>query len=206
MKTGNIVKAKFTDEFVRIHNSIARNPKMSMKEKGLLLIIMSLPENWTLHISQLPAFCGEGKTAVRNAFKSLKEKGFIIEVEMRASDGRFNGKNYMAYYESQTIEEFMVKRSTTKADSPLAGFRDADKRDADNRTLQRKNVTLNKKKENKKEKKEKEQLDFSFFLFKLKQGQRIPKTEVPNHLLNEFNSSTEVLYNQEESYYFMLPF
>ena len=98
LKVNTIVKEKFKDEFTRMHNQIARNPLLSLKAKGLLLTIMSLPDDWVLHISQLPDFCKESKTSVRSAFNELKENGFIISVEMRDGKGRFKGNNYIAYY------------------------------------------------------------------------------------------------------------
>lgn len=195
METGNIVKQHFPENFVRIHNSIARNPHLTLKAKGLLLVIMSLPDNWTIHISQLPDFCEESKTAVRTAFKELEKKGFILSVDMRdASTGRFKGKNYMAYYESQTLEELMVnspKNPVNKASHPHAGNRDAVKPDADSKTLQRNSEERNM---SNKEKGKKEILDadknfssIDYCIEYIKQHKTLPTQKVPKHLHSELN-------------------
>ena len=164
MRTNTIIKVKYEDKFVRIHNSIARNPKLSLKAKGLLLIIMSLPDDWVLHISQLPQFCEDSKTSVRTAFKELEKNGFILKVEIRDEKGRFKGNNYLAYPESQTIEDLKIESSVSTKNtngSPHTDFPHTDNPHTDfphtdNRTLQRKNTTFSTKKKNNKEKCDKE--------------------------------------------------
>lgn len=169
MKTNTIVKAKYEDKFVRIHNNIARNPNLSLKAKGLLLVIMSLPDDWVLHISQLPDFCEESKTSVRTAFKELINKGFVLKVEMRDENtGRFKGNNYIAYAESQNTPELMIKNpqdpinraSEPHTDFPHAVNPNVDTPHVDSGTLQRKNATLSTKKKNNKEKQHKASQEF----------------------------------------------
>ena len=175
LKVNTIVKEKFKDEFTRMHNQIARNPLLSLKAKGLLLTIMSLPDDWVLHISQLPDFCKESKTSVRSAFNELKENGFIISVEMRDGKGRFKGNNYIAYYQSQTDKRFMIGSSENPAntkshphtENPHADNPHTDFPHTDNVPLQRKRVTkkdvVTKKKEKKKYSTSNTEENFSFF-------------------------------------------
>jgi len=175
LNVNTIVKEKFKEEFVRIHNQIARNPLLSLKAKGLLLTIMSLPDNWVIHISQLPDFCLESKTSVRSAFNELRDKGFILAVESRDKKGRFKGSNYIAYFESKTDEKMMIGNPKNPAnpkthphtENPHTDNPNADNPNTDNVPLQRKSVTkkypTTKKEEKKKESISNKEQKNSFF-------------------------------------------
>lgn len=153
---GKIVKAKNQTNFVQMHNDIARSPLLSMKAKAMLLVLLSLPENWVIHISQLEDFFKESKTAVRNSFNELRMNGFILSVQSFGKDGKFRGRDYVVYAESQTYIELAPTSPKDKINYPEDGVADGEiphtkkpytenpnavKRDSENKTLQINTVT-----------------------------------------------------------------
>ena len=145
---GKIVKAKNQTNFVQMHNDIARSPLLSMKAKAMLLVLLSLPENWVIHIEQLTDYFKESRNTVRNAFKELQEKGFILSVDERDSKGRFKGMDYVVYSESQIYIELAPTSPENKGlhpydKNPHTDNPHTEKRDAENRTLQI-NTVINK--------------------------------------------------------------
>lgn len=59
-------------------NTHLRDMNLSLKAKGLLSVMLSLPENWDYSIAGLVAICKENETAVKSALKELKESRYLI--------------------------------------------------------------------------------------------------------------------------------
>ncbi len=59
-------------------NTHLRDKSMSLKAKGLLSVMLSLPDTWDYSINGLVAICKENNTAVESALKELKTLGYLI--------------------------------------------------------------------------------------------------------------------------------
>ena len=103
VNTGTIVKCRSTSDFTQIPNVTARQKDLSLKAKGLLLVIMSLPDDWALYKTNLHQFSGDGRDATTNAFNELMDKGYIIGNQRRNSEGKMFGWSYTVYDTPQNI-------------------------------------------------------------------------------------------------------
>lgn len=97
MNTGQIVKSKTAGQFVTLTNEIARSPLLTLKGKGLLIHLLSLPSDWVLYKANLYNSINEKKGTIDAAFKELQDKGFVISVKVVDSLGRFVGWNHVVY-------------------------------------------------------------------------------------------------------------
>ena len=64
-------------DFVVMSNVHLREREMSLKAKGLLSVILSLPDDWHYSIEGLVSICAEKETSVVSALKELKEFGYL---------------------------------------------------------------------------------------------------------------------------------
>ena len=85
--------------FNRIARETVTNPALSLKAKGLLTLVLGLPEDWEFSIVGLLPFLQEGREAALSALRELFEKGYAVRTVCRARDGRF-GKYEYSFYES----------------------------------------------------------------------------------------------------------
>lgn len=69
-----VVKNK---DYVVMSNVHLREREMSLKAKGLLSVILSLPDDWHYSIEGLVSICAEKETSVVSALKELKEFGYL---------------------------------------------------------------------------------------------------------------------------------
>lgn len=53
------------------------NASLSLKGKGLMSLMLSLPDEWDYSINGLVAISKENKTAIRSALKELQEAGMV---------------------------------------------------------------------------------------------------------------------------------
>jgi hypothetical protein len=97
--TGLIVKSKLTEKFTIIPNEILTDRNLSLKGKGLLCILLSLPNDWAVYKTQLCTFSKDGRDATIKAFDELVENGYITSVKRIDSKGRFMGWDYVVYNE-----------------------------------------------------------------------------------------------------------
>lgn len=63
--------------------------KISLKAKGLLCILLSLPDDWNYSINGLVEICKESKTAVTSALGELRKYGYIRLECTHNDDGTF---------------------------------------------------------------------------------------------------------------------
>lgn len=90
-------------------NHHLKNTELSLRAKGLLSQILSLPENWDYTIAGLAAINKEGKDAVRAAVQELEKAGYIERRQTMDTGGKFSGNEYV-------VHEYPVSAS------PLSGF------------------------------------------------------------------------------------
>lgn len=69
-----------------ISNYHLQDKKLSLKAKGLMCLMLSLPENWDYSIKGLTKIVKENETAVINALKELKEHGYLVINKLNPSE------------------------------------------------------------------------------------------------------------------------
>jgi hypothetical protein len=74
-----------------------------MRAKGLLMYLLSLPENWELHKTEVWKHFTDGRDAVFRAFDELERKGFIQGKKYRDEKGKFRVQ-YTVYEEPQKTQ------------------------------------------------------------------------------------------------------
>ena len=75
-----------------LSNYHLRDRSLSLKAKGLLSLVLSLPKEWDYSIAGLVAICKESETAVKSTLDELKEHGYLIVTKYKpdqTSTGRY---------------------------------------------------------------------------------------------------------------------
>lgn len=72
-----VFKINKTKDYTVMSNNHLKERKMSLKAKGLLSIMLSLPNNWDYSVNGLVAICKENETSINSALKELKEFGYL---------------------------------------------------------------------------------------------------------------------------------
>lgn len=94
-------KVHKTKDYTVMSNIHLRDKNLSLKAKGLLSVMFSLPDEWDYSINGLVAICKENNTAVESALKELKEFGYLV-VTKKLPNETENGRIEYEYdiYES----------------------------------------------------------------------------------------------------------
>lgn len=78
----------FDDHFTQIPNHWLRDTRLTFKARGVLALIMSHREGWSLSIASLAHANQEGKDAIRSAVKELEDHGYLKRTQAN-EEGRF---------------------------------------------------------------------------------------------------------------------
>lgn len=70
---------------------------ISLKAKGLLSIILSLPENWNYTTRGLAAICKEGVDSIGTVLRELESAGYLSRHRLRDKNGRISDTEYVIY-------------------------------------------------------------------------------------------------------------
>jgi hypothetical protein len=147
MNHGIIKKARFESGFTQIPNITAQNNSLSAKEKGILLCLLSFPDDWRIYKTQLHKYFSDGRDGIINGFNSLMEKGYIqTERVHEQATGQFIGYNYIvspipAFTESAPITDLPETANPIPA-NPIPGNTVLTKKNSTNKNLTKKNVEL----------------------------------------------------------------
>lgn len=87
-----VYKVHKDKRFTVMSNVHLRDDRLTLKAKGLLSLMLSLPDNWNHSITGFTAICREGRHSITSAFRELEEYGYVV-VEKKLpekGDGRIH--------------------------------------------------------------------------------------------------------------------
>lgn len=89
-----VFRIEKTRDYTVMANHHLRNTALSLKAKGLLSLMLSLPENWDYTTKGLARICRDGVDSICATVKELEEHGYIIRERIRNSKGQLTAIEY----------------------------------------------------------------------------------------------------------------
>jgi hypothetical protein len=90
-----VFRIEKTQNYTVMSNHHLRNAALSLKAKGLLSQMLSLPENWDYTLKGLSVINRESVDAIRTAVMELERAGYITRSRERNEKGRLGGAEYI---------------------------------------------------------------------------------------------------------------
>jgi hypothetical protein len=87
------------ENYTIISNVCVRDNRLSLKAKGLMSLVMSLPDGWDFSIQGLSSIVKEGKSAIYAAINELKDFGYCRVISNRDDKGKIIGNDYTFFEE-----------------------------------------------------------------------------------------------------------
>jgi hypothetical protein len=108
-----VVKDK-ENPYVLLNKTFLNDTDISLKSKGLLAYLMSMPDDWQIYESELVKHHKDGKDSLSSAIKELIKNGYISRTRTRDEKGRLKAYEYRVY-------EVPVHIGKSKVGKPKAG-------------------------------------------------------------------------------------
>ena len=96
-----VFRIERTRDYTVMSNHHLRNANLSLKAKGLLSMMLSLPEDWNYTTRGLAKICKEGVDAIGAALRELEAAGYIVRHKLRDRQGRISDTEYVIYEQPQ---------------------------------------------------------------------------------------------------------
>lgn len=138
----NAIKREKSRNYTTISNVFLRDKNLSIKAKGFLAVVMSLPEDWDFTINGICAVLKEGRTAIYSAISELKANGYCKVELCKNEKGIITGNDY-------SFSEIPKAEWIKANENPHTENRDTDNQYADNATQRSKEDKEIKNKQNK---------------------------------------------------------
>ena len=96
-----VFRVERTHNYTVMSNHHLRDKGLSLKAKGLLSQMLSLPEDWDYTLAGLAKINAEGRDAIRAAVQELERAGYIRRSRVRDGKGCLRGTEYVIYERPQ---------------------------------------------------------------------------------------------------------
>ena len=96
-----VFRIERTRDYTVMSNHHLRDTALSLKSKGLLSMMLSLPEDWNYTTRGLAKICKEGVDAIGGALRELEAAGYIVRHQLRDRQGRISDTEYVIYEQPQ---------------------------------------------------------------------------------------------------------
>ena len=92
-----VFRVEKTRDYTVMANHHLKNKALSLKAKGLLSIMLSLPETWNYTTRGLAAICREGVDSISSTLRELEKAGYVVRYRLRDERGRITDTEYVIY-------------------------------------------------------------------------------------------------------------
>ena len=118
-----VFRVEKSRDYTVMSNYHLRDKGLSLKAKGLISQMLSLPEDWDYTLSGLSHINRESKDAIRSAVNELEAAGYIQRRQTTDASGKFSGNEYVIHESPVTTEPSLEKPSSGNptTDNPSTG-------------------------------------------------------------------------------------
>ena len=115
-----VFRVERTRDYTVMSNHHLKKRSLSLKAKGLLSVMLSLPDEWDYTLRGLAAISKEGVDAIREAIRELEDAGYIVRSRGRNEKDQLSGTEYVIYEHPQQRADAPVLDNPTQEKSVVA--------------------------------------------------------------------------------------
>ena len=118
-----VFRIEKTRDYTVMANHHLRNTKLSLKAKGLLSLMLSLPEDWDYTTKGLAKICKDGVDSICSTVNELEEHGYVIRERIRNAKGQLTDIQYTILEQPKPPQpgQGNPKQENPVLDSPVLG-------------------------------------------------------------------------------------
>ena len=88
---------KESGNFVTVHKNFIHDNNITFKAKGILLYLLSRPDDWQIYESEILKHTNDGKDSLKSGIRELEKIGYVERIRKRDDKGHLNGYEYLVY-------------------------------------------------------------------------------------------------------------
>ena len=99
-----VFRVEKTRNYTVMSNHHLRDKSLSLKAKGMLSLMLSLPEDWDYTTKGLARICKDGVDSICATVRELEGAGYIVRARERRADGTLGGIEYTILEQPRGID------------------------------------------------------------------------------------------------------
>lgn len=111
-----VFRVEKTRDYTVMANHHLRNTQLSLKAKGLLSLMLSLPEEWDYTTKGLSRICKDGVDSICAGVRELEDHGYVVRERIRNPNGQLGAIEYTILEQPRTSEP---KRENPERENPV---------------------------------------------------------------------------------------
>ena len=114
-----VFRIEKTRDYTVMSNHHLRDMSLSLKAKGLLSLMLSLPENWDYTMKGLARICKDGIDSISGGIRELEAHGYLIRERVRNENGQLGSIEYTILEQPTPIQEKPIRENPVQANPTL---------------------------------------------------------------------------------------
>ena len=104
-----VFRIEKTRDYTVMSNYHLRDMSLSLKAKGLLSLMLSLPENWDYTMKGLARICKDGIDSISGGIRELEAHGYLVRARIRGANGQLGSIEYTILEQPKTPSSTLEK-------------------------------------------------------------------------------------------------
>ena len=117
-----VFRIETTRDYTVMSNYHLRDMSLSLKAKGLLSLMLSLPENWDYTMKGLARICKDGIDSISGGIRELEAHGYLVRARVRSANGQLGSTEYTILEQPKTpspTQEKPIRENPVQANPML---------------------------------------------------------------------------------------
>lgn len=117
-----VIRVNKTKNYTVMSNHHFKNRELSLKAKGLLSLILSLPDTWDYSIAGLVAICKESESSVVSALNELKNFGYLVVKKLYPNETKSGRIEYIYDIYEEPVNQGLEKQGVENQGVEVQGI------------------------------------------------------------------------------------
>ena len=150
----SVIRTIKNENYTTMCNTHLRDKNLSLKAKGLLSMMLSLPDKWHYSVKGLEGICKESKNTINSVLNELEDNNYLVR-RRRYCNGKISEWEYIVFENNENHDEELLHLKNEDIENEDIEIQDIENRDVYKITKELSTNRLNtneyKEKNNKKE-------------------------------------------------------
>lgn len=116
------IKSGRKQRFTVLYKSAIEDKRLPLDARGLLAIMVGLPDGWQYSVKGLAAYVGVSKDTIRRLLEKLEKVGYLTREQTHDENGHFAGNVYVLQDEAPPLSENTDNGEHRQRERPSSGF------------------------------------------------------------------------------------
>jgi len=103
-----VFRIEKTRDYTVMSNYHLRDMSLSLKAKGLLSLMLSLPENWDYTMKGLARICKDGIDSISGGIRELEAHGYLVRARVRGANGQLGSIEYTILEQPMALADALM--------------------------------------------------------------------------------------------------